>query len=116
LWYIEIDLGVIKFMLDSSDKSILLTFLPPILIYLLIMIVPIIQEKIKGNTISFDEFIEGFLKLSPLFLVLFLGFVFPNMWESGIQISLKICLSIAFAFMSIMILLFWHYSRIDKND
>lgn len=103
-------------MLDSSDKSILLTFLPPIAIYLFMMIVPIIQEKIKGNTISFDEFICGFLKLSPIFLLLFVAFVFPNMWESEIQTSLKICLSIAFAFMSIMIFLFWHYSRIDKND
>jgi hypothetical protein len=103
-------------MLDSSDKNILLTFLPPIGMYLLFFIAPIIQEKIKGNIVSFDEFIYEFLRWSPLFLFLFFGFVVPNIWESGIQTTLKICLYIAFAFMSIIILLFWHYSRIDKND
>ena len=105
-----------NFMLDSSDKSVLLTFLPPIIIYLLILIIPTIQGKIKGKTVSLDMFVCEFLRWSPLFLLLFLGFVIPNMWESGIQISLKICLSIAFGFMSIIILLFWHYSKIDKND
>lgn len=103
-------------MLDSSDKSVLLTFLPPIVIYLLILIIPFIRENIKEKTVSFDMFIYEFLRWSPLFLFLFVGFVFPNMWESGIQTTLKICLYIAFVFMSIIILLFWHYSRIDKND
>lgn len=102
--------------ISESDSNVILTFIAPIAIYLFIMIASVIQEKIKGNSVSFDEFIEEFLKWSPLFLVLFLGFVAPNMWESGIQTSLKICLYISFGFMSIIIFLFWHYSRIDKND
>ena len=103
-------------MLDSSDKSILLTFLPPIAMYLLLFIVAIIKEVIKGNGVSSDEIIHGFLRCSPIFLLLFFGFVGPNMWESGIQTSLKICLYVSFGFMSMIILLFWHHSRIDKND
>ena len=99
-------------MLNSFNFDVVKTFLIPIIIYLLLMIVAFVKEK----CFSFDIFIYEFLRWIPLFLGIFSAFVVPGIWESGVQTSLKICLYIAFAFLSIVILLFWHYSEIDKNN
>lgn len=97
-------------MLESIDWEVYLTFLLPIILYSLMIVVAIRKEKYDCS------FIHEFLRGIPIFLSFFLIFVFLYVKESILPTSLKICMFITYVFLSVIILLFWHYSKIDYRE
>lgn len=97
--------------LSQTDKEIITTFILPILIYLFWVIFALVKEK----CFSFELFLDEALGGIPIFLSLFFVFIVPNIWESGLQLSLKICLYVSYTFLSIVILLLWKENRTDNK-